>query len=230
MKKILITAFLLATAAIPAAAADLPLKAPVNKAPVVSPAYNWSGWYVGGHVGHLWGNTSVWDEGVLIESDAPTNGVIGGLLAGVNWQKGAFVFGIEGDFGWTNAHGTGGDGGGGAVPVTETNLYDFNWTSHVRARVGYAMNNWLLFMAGGIGAGGFRLHADHDGECRYPWWRCLLRLVDRRWRRLCHQPDWVGRIEYLYDDYGDKNYLIGGDPYRVELTGQTLRGAIIFRH
>ena len=229
MRNFLIAAFLLATSAIPAAAADLPLKAPVYKAPAVSPAYNWSGWYVGGHVGYLWGNTSVWDEGVLIESDASTDGVVGGLLAGVNWQSGAFVFGIEGDFGWTNAHGTGGDGG--AVLVTKTNLYDFNRTSHVRGRVGYAMNNWLLFMAGGLALADFDytqittvVSSGGGGGAVYSGWS-IGGGVD-----YAISPNWIGRIEYLYDDYGSKNYLIGGDPYHVELTGQTLRGAIIFRH
>jgi outer membrane immunogenic protein len=224
MRKILIAAFLLATSAIPAAAADLPLKAPVYKAPAVSPAYNWSGWYVGGHVGYLWGNTSVWDEGVLIESDASTDGVIGGLLAGVNWQSAAFVFGIEGDFGWTNAHGN-----GAAVQVTERNLYDLNWTSHFRGRIGYATNNWLLFLAGGLALADFDYTqittvVSSGGGGVYSGWS-IGGGVD-----YAFSPNWVGRIEYLYDDFGDKNYLIGGDPYRVELTGQTLRGAIIFRH
>ena len=56
-----------------------------TKAPVVAdPAYDWSGFYVGGHVGYLWGKTRVVDDGVLTESGAPTNGVVGGVLAGYN--------------------------------------------------------------------------------------------------------------------------------------------------
>jgi outer membrane immunogenic protein len=40
----------------------------------------------------------------------------------------------------------------------------------------------------------------------------------------------VGRIEYLYDDYGHKDYTgVSGDMYRVSLTGQTLRGALIWK-
>jgi hypothetical protein len=46
---------------------------------------------------------------------APTNGVVGGVLAGYNWQSGPLVLGIEADIGWTNAvgHGT-------AVIITTT--------------------------------------------------------------------------------------------------------------
>jgi len=55
----------------------------------------------------LWGRTRVEEDGLVTEPNAATNGVIGGVLAGYNWQAGPWVFGIEGDFGWTDAHGTG---------------------------------------------------------------------------------------------------------------------------
>ena len=89
-----------------ASAADMPVKAP---RPVAAPppVYNWTGFYVGGHVGYLWGRTHVEEDGVVTEDGVPTNGVVGGALAGYNWQYNQFVFGLEGDFGWTNANGTG---------------------------------------------------------------------------------------------------------------------------
>jgi outer membrane immunogenic protein len=119
-----------------ASAADLAAR-PYTKAPamVVDPAYDWSGFYIGGHVGYLWGKTRVADDGVLTESGAPTNGVIGGVLAGYNWQSGPLALGVEGDFGWTNAvgHGT-------AVITTTTtpNTYELRWTSHLVGKAGYA--------------------------------------------------------------------------------------------
>src|SRR5215475_6443162 len=111
MDRILVSglaALTLSIASFPAVAADLSVKpAPVYKAAPVSPAPNWTGWYVGGHVGYLWGKSTVWEDGILEEKDAPTNGAVGGLLTGYNWQQGTWVFSLEGDFGWTNAHGTG---------------------------------------------------------------------------------------------------------------------------
>src|SRR5713101_802845 len=91
-----------------ASAADLPAR-PYTKTPVmaVDPSYDWSGFYIGGHIGYLWGKTRVVDDGILTEPGAPTNGVIGGVLAGYNWQSGPLVLGIEGDIGWTNAVGHG---------------------------------------------------------------------------------------------------------------------------
>lgn len=40
----------------------------------------------------------------------------------------------------------------------------------------------------------------------------------------------IGRIEYLYDDFGSKDYIgVTGDPYRVHFTGQTLRGVLAWK-
>jgi outer membrane immunogenic protein len=76
-----------------ASAADMPVKAP-PPAPAPLP-YNWGGLYLGGHFGYLWGRTRVEEEGVVTEPNAATNGVIGGVLAGYNWQAGPWVFGLE---------------------------------------------------------------------------------------------------------------------------------------
>jgi len=72
-----------------AAAADLP-PPPGNVVPppMYSPtpiAYNWSGFYVGGHGGYGWG------------SGAITDGFVVGGQVGVNWQYNNFVVGAEGD-------------------------------------------------------------------------------------------------------------------------------------
>jgi outer membrane immunogenic protein len=67
----------------------MPVKAP---RPVAAPppVYNWTGFYVGGHVGYLWGRTHVEEDGVVTEDGVPTNGVVGGALAGYNWQYNQF--------------------------------------------------------------------------------------------------------------------------------------------
>src|SRR5262245_32117734 len=44
-------------AAMPASAADMPVKTPVLRAPAA--AYNWTGFYVGANAGYAWGKTDV---------------------------------------------------------------------------------------------------------------------------------------------------------------------------
>ena len=133
-----------------ASAADLPAKAPAYTAPTIA-SYNWTGFYLGGHFGYLWGRTTLVDNGVVTDTNAPTNGAIGGVLGGYNWQNGALVLGVEGDIGWTNARGT-----GQSTQTIEIHHYNFDWTSHIRGRAGYASGPWLFFRGGGCGIHGIQ--------------------------------------------------------------------------
>lgn len=224
MKKIAFAAIAALGFAGAASAADMPVKAPVAPAPPIQLPYNWGGLYLGGHVGYLWGRTRVEEDGLVTEPNASTSGVIGGVMAGYNWQTGPWVFGVEGDFGWTNAHGTGLQ----TPTIVTPNTYDVNWTGHVRGRFGYAFDNWLLFIAGGFAVADFEFH---EGESvvqppggRYNGWSIGGGAEVGITRNL------VGRIEYLYDDFGSKDYIgVTGDPYRVHFTGQTLRGALAWK-
>jgi outer membrane immunogenic protein len=220
MKKLLVAAVSLSALAVPAVAADMPLKAaPVYKAPI-APASDWSGFYVGGHAGFMWGRTTVWEDGELFEKNAPTNGFVGGALAGVNWQSGVWVLGLEGDFGWNNARGTG-------LAIPEPNHYDFNWTSHIRGRVGYATSNVLWFVAGGLAVANFDYTQGDSGitvsGSTFTGWT-LGGGAD-----IAITRNWIARVEYLHDDFGNKNFVIDGDPYRVKLTGDTVRGALMYK-
>jgi outer membrane immunogenic protein len=217
-----------------ASATDLP--APVyTKAPViVDPAYNWSGFYTGVHAGYIRGRSRVFDNGVLTESGAPTDGFVGGLLAGYNRQMGPFVLGLEGDFGWSNANGHGTV----VVPPPPPalppgpNAYHLVWDSHIVGKAGFTSDRWLLFATAGIAVAGFnfqegvppatppaiRISATYvgfsvGGGVEYAFTRNLL-----------------GRLQYIYDDFGGKNYTTAdGDTYRVNLTSQTLRGGLSWK-
>jgi outer membrane immunogenic protein len=86
MNRLLLAAALLSVATA-ASAADIPAR-PYTKAPppLVSPAYNWSGFYIGAMGGYGW------DSG-------DSSGGFGGGTIGYNWQLpgSQFVFGIEVD-------------------------------------------------------------------------------------------------------------------------------------
>lgn len=209
-----------------ALAADIPVKAPIPKAAKLP--YDWSGLYLGGHIGYLWGRTRVEEDDVVTEPNAATNGTVGGALLGYNWQNGPVVFGVEGDFGWTNAHGTG------TAVITPTtiqapNIYDVNWTSHARGRVGYALDNWLFFIAGGLAIADFDFHegaitTTNIVGAKYTGWSI------GGGAELAITHNLVGRVEYSYDNFGHKDYIgATGDPYRVSFRGQTVRGALAWK-
>ena len=86
-----------------AAAADMPVKAPIYKAPVVVPPYSWTGFYVGLNAGGSWGkqdNSLVTVPGgvTLFSNSNSLDGFIGGGQVGYNWQSDHWVFGLEADF------------------------------------------------------------------------------------------------------------------------------------
>jgi outer membrane immunogenic protein len=65
----------------------------------------WPGFYFGGHAGGVWGNTGTHDTFTYVGDPAfngslSSTGFIGGAQAGYNFQRGHFVFGIEGDAGY----------------------------------------------------------------------------------------------------------------------------------
>jgi outer membrane immunogenic protein len=89
-----------------AAAADMPVKAPV--APVPAPIYSWTGFYVGVHAGWGWSSytVAVTPSPAFVSAsgyetnsfDQNSDGFIGGGQIGYNWQFAPnWVIGIEGD-------------------------------------------------------------------------------------------------------------------------------------
>ena len=86
----------------PALAADLPI--PSYPPPLPVAVYNWTGIYLGINGGFGTGN-SKWSDGPIGTTDSfPTSGFLIGGTAGINYQIGEYVFGIEGDGDWTNLH------------------------------------------------------------------------------------------------------------------------------
>jgi outer membrane immunogenic protein len=158
-----------------ASAADMPVKAPIYKAPVmvIDP---WVGPYVGVNIGYSWGpwntdsNQSVFDFESTTASPK-VDGILGGVQAGYNWRLAPqWIWGIEGDIQITGekASQTWSDPelppnstsivsdfvprpGGPAVLSSE---WKFPWFATLRLRAGYnPAENWLLFVTGGLAVG-----------------------------------------------------------------------------
>jgi outer membrane immunogenic protein len=187
----------IAIGATAASAADLGQR-PVYKAPapMVVAAYNWSGFYVGGHLGYGWANTDVHNVITGGSGSTDLSGFLLGGQIGFNWQAGAFVFGIEGDGSWTNAEGS----------RTFTNAVvemEHNWYATLTGRVGYAVDNWLWYVKGG----GAWSDADYTAV--------VLGVTGSRsgtrsgWTigtglEWALAPNWSAKIEYNYLDFGNE--------------------------
>jgi outer membrane immunogenic protein len=159
MKKFLMASVALsALAAAPAIAADLPARGPVYRAPPpIVTYYSWTGCYIGGHVGGLWVQKD-WSVGAGDPLFAPgqafgshdANGWLGGAQVGCNYQVGGWVFGIQGDYAWTDASGSGADALNSAAFFPGSTISsNVKGLSSVTGRVGYAWDRFLGYVKGG---------------------------------------------------------------------------------
>src|SRR5262245_2716919 len=100
MTKILLGTTMLAGLLIAGAAqaADMPLKAP-RAAPVYS---DWTGFYLFGFGGYSWGKISPDDLDLHPFHNPKPKGGVFGFGGGYNWQYGAWVGGVEVDYGFSD--------------------------------------------------------------------------------------------------------------------------------
>lgn len=108
--------------------------------------YNWSGAYVGGHLGVAWGETqgtmtTLGTEGVVER----TSGLIGGAQGGYMHQFSSLVLGAEIKYSWADATFITPSLAWPGVTLT-TRVNDIFM---VTGRLGYAYMNWLAYWKGG---------------------------------------------------------------------------------
>jgi outer membrane immunogenic protein len=146
----------LMTVSLAAHAADLPVRpmAPAYAPAAVQQVYNWTGLYVGVNGGYGWGNQDPFNI-ITNRFDSFTTGLSGGVVGGTlgaQIQAGHVVLGLEADIDWANIKGsTTANPTIGGVPQGAVNAQtNIDWESTVRARVGYANNNWLVYGTGGL--------------------------------------------------------------------------------
>ncbi|OAF14162.1 outer membrane protein [Bradyrhizobium neotropicale] len=168
MKKFLLAVASVVLGAASAQAADL--AAHYTKAPVMAPAYNWTGFYVGGNVGGQWGSSdpttsTVWSpSGYFIGNNVRalnavgaqhvnSSSVTGGFTAGYNWQVNQAVFGLEGDinyFGFKDSATGSAKYPCCASSFTVNSSVSADWLATIRGRIGFlATPSWLIYATGG---------------------------------------------------------------------------------
>jgi outer membrane immunogenic protein len=235
MKKLLLGSVALAALiAGPAMAADLPVKAPVYKAPP-SVVYSWTGCYVGAHVGYGWGrNTNDFgnaietgnSEGEGLPGEAgpfhhnTSGGVVGGQI-GCNYQFAPnWVVGIEGEFSWSGIKGSY------TAPEDEFSGSNFSrfesrnrWDGDVALRFGYTWNRHLLYGKAGVALGNFNYIETHDDfptthalscgsgrtPCSVSFSKTLPGLLLGAGWEYAFLNNWSVKAEYNYINYASHN-------------------------
>ena len=221
MKRFLLAALAVATlAGGTAEAADMgaPPPPPVRKVAPPVVIYSWSGPYWGVNVGYSWGRLSNdWTvSGLAVGSASETqdlNGVIGGFQSGINWQVGAWLFGMEADIQAT------GQKGATTYCLVSCDVasvaadHKLPWLGTARSRVGFLPTDSILvyatygiaygqvrsdytFSAGGVAFGSAELKDTRAG------WTAGAGIEG------AFGGSWSAKLEYLYVDLGKRTETI----------------------
>jgi len=203
MKQLLLAGVALSVATA-ASAADMQAR-PYTKAPpaIVSPAYNWSGFYVGAMGGHGWGTNA-------------GNGGFGGGTVGYNWQfpGSQFVLGIEVDAAAASIKDSFTEdvdvGVGALTPLRQDSK--INSFGSVTGRAGFAMDAVLLYAKGGFAWGNNKTtltfpelgisNSDSHTHTGYTLGGGLEYMFS---------PSWSAKAEYMYTSLGGETYNLLGE-------------------
>lgn len=197
--------------AAPAVAADLPART-YSKAPphVEAPIYNWTGFYIGGHIGGAFENNNNFVGGV---GGSNSNGrFMGGGQIGADYQFAPnWLLGLEAQYSWTGNSST-------TVTFAGPPVTTFSHTSgdlgSVTGRLGYTWGPGLLYVKGGyayqngsntvVSAGvpaAFTLNGNQrDGYTVGAGFEYMF------------APSWSAKLEYQYYNFGSTNFVTGPAP------------------
>jgi len=179
-----------------AQAADIPRPIYKGVRSVVA-YYNWTGFYAGINGGYGWG-TSDWTQGPLGIVATKPSGWLAGATVGYNHQIGSFVWGIEGDWDWSNIKGSAACAMGGAASCES----EQTWLATFRGRVGYAFDRWLPYITGGGAYGHIKATAANPGVVVTKVSSDQLGWTVGAGLEYAFMSNWSAKIEYLYVDLG----------------------------
>jgi outer membrane immunogenic protein len=199
-----------------AATAALLVTAPMAQAA----PFQFAGFYAGGHFGYMDVDAD-FDGGGNLSND----GTMGGLQAGYNVVSGNFMWGVETDVSLTSADPDG------TCPFNSSLSckIDVRQMATLRPRIGYAVDNFLIYATGGVAGTRFKLKSRDAGGAQ----------VSKRKTGLFGWTvgagveymigDMVGvKVEYRYQQFGDFDEFKGPDGNEIDFDMHTVMGGVNF--
>jgi outer membrane immunogenic protein len=188
MKKLLLAGVAFASLMTAASAADLAAR-PYTKAPPLSPAINWSGFYIGAMGGYAF--------------DSDNGGGFGGGTIGYNWQfpNSQFVFGIEVDAAGASIK----DSATNALGTAEDKIDAFG---SVTGRVGIAANAALFYAKGGYAWANNKLSANFPGVIVGSESKIHSGYTIGGGVEYLFAPNWSVKAEYMFTHLESQTYTI----------------------
>lgn len=210
-------------------------------------AQDFSGTYFGAHFGYRWVDTDLTSPPYVVDFVAippraesfNTDGVIVGVHLGhmaklsPNWY-----LGLEGDIaaGWGSDH----------KQASFSDIYDeggftgrsglkANWQGTIRARLGYASGQWMVYATGGFAFMDIdwsdSLTPNFGSTYTAQKSDLLTGWVLGGGFEIMLDPKWTLRTEYLYEDFGSTSVPLAGTTERgsIDVTAHKLRIGVSYK-
>lgn len=177
--------------------------------------FNWSGFYAGAQVGQSWttaDHASRWLTGDVYSTSNELNRVIGGAYAGMNMQtERRLVFGVEGGVRFGDVSDRGGEYYENGIPTGVPAGYAHaEWSVGARARIGYAVNRFLPYIAVGFAVERVRVGYEVSWASNYGR-DTMIGLSLGGGLEYALTGNVIARLDYRYADFGGRTLLVGGN-------------------
>ena len=199
--------FLLATAALaalgataPALGADLGM---YNKAPAyAAPLYNWTGFYLGGHLGGAFSGSNTFNGLVLSDYSAR---LLGGLQVGGDYQFAPnWVVGAEGQYSWLGKNNI-----NAVFPAGFVYGGNQRALASITGRVGYTWGPGMVYVKGGWA------YSDNQDTLTFAGAPVPFTLDKSHTNgytvgagvEYMFAPNWSAKAEYMYYDFGSTRFV-----------------------
>lgn len=197
-----------------AADVSVPGKHPVYQ-PVVTPSYDWSGFYLGLNGGGSWGTSRYHFGGPGPAAVGTAGGTVGGTI-GANYQIGHLVFGLEGDVDGAAVKGSSNCSVAGFPCSSQA-----DWLGTVRGRIGYAFDRFMPYVTGGAAFSDLKVTGPGFGASGsdQAGWTVGGGI------EYALSNKWTIKLEYLHVDFGNINW----PPVRVHFDEDAVRAGINYK-
>jgi outer membrane immunogenic protein len=201
-----------------------------------TPAFSWTGFYLGANVGYAWGDVESRSDEGFEEDDASVSydadGVLAGAQIGYNVQRGRFVFGVEGELGWLG-------GEGDKFIVDDPDNFgeaEFGAYGVLAARIGIASERALFYVKGGWALANVDLSAgdldsgDIDEDNSTSVDETLSGYAIGGGVEYALSQNWTVKAEYLYMNFGEeKSRSAEGESFEHEIDLHTAKIGVNYK-
>lgn len=192
----------------------------------VKSSVNWSGPYIGVFAGYSWLDLEYREPDFAgFDRNPNIDGFTAGAFLGYNWRFDRILLGAEADAGLGSL-----SEDSDKSALNDYSAFDVDWNAHVRARLGFVSDSTLFYVAAGLALAGVTVDDTDpnwgEDDATHVGWTVGAGIEHAFTKNL------RARVEYLYDDYGDKDYAITGFyTYRanVDLTASIIRVGLSYQ-